>query len=95
LAAQERVGSNDALLLAQLARCEVELGNVGEALPLAARAYRLLPGNATISGVYGITVARGGGLMTDARDLLDKAVQLAPEDALLRQWRAEVWESAG
>lgn len=95
LAAQERVGSNDALLLAQLARCEVELGNVGEALPLAARAYRLLPGNATISGIYGIATARGGGSMTDARDLLDKAVQLAPEDALLRQWRAEVWESAG
>ncbi|MEQ1689436.1 MAG: tetratricopeptide repeat protein, partial [Sphingopyxis sp.] len=91
-AALARVGSNDALLLTQLARCELELGNVGAALPLARRSYRLMPGNATVSGIYGITLARGGGSVADARDLLDKAIQLAPDDALLRQWRAEAWE---
>ncbi|MEQ1508956.1 MAG: tetratricopeptide repeat protein [Sphingopyxis sp.] len=94
MAISDRIGSNDVLLLAQLARCELELGNVGAALPLVARAYRLLPGNATISGIYGIAMARSGGSMVDARDLLDKAVQLAPEDMLLRQWRAEVMEMA-
>ncbi len=92
LAAAQRVGSNDALLLAQLARCELELGRVSEAMPLARRAYRLLPGNGTVSGVYGLSIARSGGTMQDARDLLDKAVQLAPDDQLLQQWRAEVWE---
>ncbi|MEQ1726049.1 MAG: tetratricopeptide repeat protein [Sphingopyxis sp.] len=89
-AALDRVGTNDALLLGQLARCELELGNVGAAVPLARRGYRLMPGNATVSGIYGITLSRGGGSVADARDLLDKAVQLAPDDALLRQWRAEV-----
>lgn len=91
-AAQARIGSNDALLLAQLARCELELGNVGAALTRAAHAYRLMPGNGTISGIYGIATARGGGSMTDAGDLLDKAVQLSPQDELLRQWQAEVRE---
>ncbi len=92
VAAAARIGANDALLVAQLARCELELGRVSAALPLARRAYRLLPGNGTVSGIYGLALARSGGSRTDARDLLDKAVQLSPDDPLLRQWRAEVWE---
>ena len=91
-AAIERIGPNDALLLAQLARAELELGNADAALPVARRAYRLLPGNATISGIFGLAIARSGGDRADARDLMDKAVQLAPYDPLLQQWRAEVWQ---
>jgi tetratricopeptide (TPR) repeat protein len=89
-AALARTGPNDALLLAQLARCEVELGDAGSALAYARRAYRLLPGNATISGVYGFALAKAGGPTQDARDLLSKAVNLAPEDLLLRSWHDEV-----
>lgn len=89
-AAQVRVGPNDALLLAQMARCALELGDDALALDYARRAYRLLPGNATISGAYGIALARSGGNRVDARDLLVKAVSLTPDDALLRQWQAEI-----
>ena len=89
-AASARIGSNDALLLAQLARCDLELGDAESALAFARRAYRLLPGNATVSGAYGIALARNGGSRTDARDLLAKAVSLAPQDVLLRQWLAEL-----
>jgi cellulose synthase operon protein C len=73
----------------QAARAAIETGDVDAAMPLARRAYRLLPGNASASGIYGLALLRSGAGGPDARDLLIKAVQLAPEDALLRQWLAE------
>jgi tetratricopeptide (TPR) repeat protein len=85
-----RIGTNDALVQAQLARALIETGEEGEALPHAERAYHLLPGNATISGVYGLALHRTGGNAQDARDLLTKAVQLAPNDAVLRSWTGEM-----
>lgn len=93
-AAIDRTGPNDALLLAQLARAEVEAGEAARAVPHAARAYRLLPGNATVCGVYGLTVLRSGGERRIARELLDKAVGLAPDDALLSQWQREAMQRA-
>jgi tetratricopeptide (TPR) repeat protein len=89
-AINDRIGPNDALVLAQMARANLELGDARAALPLAQRAYQLLPGNATISGVYGLALYRAGGNVQDARDLLFKAVQLAPTDGVLSGWRAEV-----
>ncbi len=89
-AAQARLGANDALLMVQLARAHVELGNPAAALPYAARAYRLLPGNASISGLYGLALHRSGQGGDDPRELLVKAVQLAPDDLLLRNWLGEV-----
>ena len=94
-AALARTGPNDALLLAQLARCELELGDPASALSYARRAYRLLPGNATISGVYGIAMSRSAGASQDAQDLLAKAASLAPDDALLQSWREEVLRVGG
>ncbi len=85
-----RAGPNDALLLSQIARARIELGDTDGAIAPAARAYRLLPGNATISGVYGRALALGRqGDGRDAADLLLKAVRLAPEDAVLRGWWME------
>lgn len=89
-AALARTGPNDALLLAQLARSELELGDAEAALVYARRAYQRLPGNATVSGLYGVSLGRTGGSQVDAADLLIKAVSLAPDDALLRAWLAEV-----
>lgn len=90
VAALARLGTNDALLLAQVARAKLELGNAAAALPYATRAYRLFPGNATTSGVYGLALHRSGGDRTDAHELMAKAVQLAPGDALLMRWAREV-----
>ncbi len=94
VAARDRVGGRDALLLAQLARCDLELGGVGDALASARQAYALMPGNASVSAIYGITVLRNGGNRTDALDLLRKAMQLAPQDRQIAQWWAEAVESA-
>lgn len=88
-AAMARAGPNDALLLVQAARAAIETGDAQGALPLARRAYRLLPGNASASGIYGLALMRSGAQGPDARDLLSKAVQLAPDDPMLRQWLAE------
>mgnify|MGYP000924653189 CR=1 FL=1 len=93
-AAVDRVGPNDALLLAQLARAHLEQGDAASALAFAQRAYRLLPGNATTSGIYGIALTRLDQSPQDAADLLTKAVSLAPNDGLLRQWQAEQREQA-
>ena len=88
-AAIARAGPNDALLLMQAARAAMESGDVSAAIPLARRAHRLLPGNGAASGIYGIVLTRAGESPQDARDLLVKAVQLSPDDALLREWLAE------
>jgi predicted Zn-dependent protease len=88
-AAIARAGPNDALLLMQAARAAMESGDVAAALPLARRAYRLLPGNGSASGIYGIVLSRAGERPQDAQDLLLKAVQLSPDDGLLREWLAE------
>ena len=89
-AANARIGPNDVLLLAQMARARIEMGDASGAVRDAGHAYQLMPENATISGIYGIAIARSGGNAQDARDLLRKAVELAPEDTLLRQWRMEL-----
>ncbi|MCC7394967.1 MAG: tetratricopeptide repeat protein [Sphingomonadaceae bacterium] len=94
LAARDRVGGRDALLLAQLARCDLELGGVGDALASARQAYALMPSNASVSAIYGIALLRNGGNVTDALDLLRKAAQLAPQDRQIAQWWAEAVESA-
>ncbi len=85
-----RVGTNDALLLAQAARSLVEMGEPDAAAEYAGRAYRLLPGNATISGIYGWSLHRSGATGAAPRHLLEKAVDLAPDDAQLRRWLAQV-----
>ena len=90
-AAIARTGPNDALLLAQLARARIEQGEAAAAIDAARRAYRLLPGNATISGVYGRALALSGeGDGRDAADLLLKAVRLSPDDPVLRAWLGEL-----
>ena len=53
-----------------------------------------MPGNASVSAIYGISILRNGGNRTDALDLLRKAMQLAPEDRQIAQWWAEAVESA-
>lgn len=89
-AAIDRTGPNDALLAAQWARARLEQGDAAGALAPIRRAYRLVPGNATISGVYGRALQLSGeGEGHDAADLLLKAVRLAPDDVVLRAWYNE------
>ena len=87
---QARVGSNDALLMADLARATLEGGDVRAARAYAAHAYRLLPGNPVTADAYG-WVLLANGERQPAVDLLEKAVALAPRHPILRAHLAQAY----
>ena len=82
-AVQARIGSSDALLMADLARVMLETGNARAARSYAAHAYRLMPGSPVTADAYG-WVLLANGARQPAIDLLEKAVALAPGHPGLR-----------
>ena len=95
---QARIGSNDALLMSDLARATLEAGDVRAARAYAAHAYRLLPGSPVTADAYG-WVLLANGERQPAVDLLEKAVALAPRHPMLRAHLAKAYaamkESSG
>ncbi len=87
---QARVGSNDALLMADLARATLESGDARAARAYAAHAYRLLPGSPVTADAYG-WVLLANGARQPAIDLLEKAVALAPRHPMLRAHLAQAY----
>jgi predicted Zn-dependent protease len=85
------LGGRDALLLALVARARVAAGDAGAALAPARAAYRLQPMNATIADAYGLALLATGDA-GGARQLLDKAIALAPGRADIRAHRAQAGE---
>ncbi|MGE4431973.1 MAG: tetratricopeptide repeat protein [Sphingobium sp.] len=83
-ALRQRLGNEDALLMADMARAYVGLGQPDRALPYAAHAYRLLPMSAVASDVFGWTLLRAGWDKKQARELLEKAQGLAPAEPLVQ-----------
>tara|TARA_R110000782_G_scaffold117364_1_gene207522 strand:- start:21356 stop:23299 length:1944 start_codon:yes stop_codon:yes gene_type:complete len=86
---QSRLGSEDALLMADLARVWIAKGEPHRALPYAAHAYRLLPMSAVTADIFGWTLLKARGANAPAKELLEKAAQLAPGEPLVRQHLAE------
>ena len=93
-AVEARIGSNDALLMADMARASLETGDEERARAYAAFAYRQMPGSPITADAYGWTLFRTGANGQAAVDLLEKAVALAPGQPRLRahleQARAEL-----
>jgi tetratricopeptide (TPR) repeat protein len=83
-----RLGSEDALLMADLARTHIGAGKAEEALPFAAHAYRLMPASAVGSDIFGWALFKAG-RMQPALTLLRKAAQLAPNEPVVRAHLAE------
>lgn len=94
-ALQQRLGNEDTQLMADLARAWIGKEVPAQALPFAAHAYRLQPANPVAADIFGWTLfkARGGSIA--ARDLLQKAAQLAPQEALVRLHLGEVYAALG
>lgn len=90
-AVQARLGSSDALLLADLARATLEAGDPAHARSYAARAYRLMPANPVTADVYGWTLLASGEGRQAAVDLLEKAVLLAPGHPVPRAHLAQAY----
>ena len=84
-----RVGNADAQLLAQLAAAYAGDDEGEVALRYAHAAYALQPMNAFVCDAYGLALVAAN-RPADARQLLDKAVALAPGDAGIRAHRRQL-----
>lgn len=90
-----RLGSNDALLMANLAYADTDNGKAEAALPYAAHAYRLLPASAVTSDTLGWALFNAAPSDGRAIELLEKAAQLAPREPLVRWHLGEAYSKAG
>jgi tetratricopeptide (TPR) repeat protein len=89
-----RLGDRDAALLAELALAYDGQGADAPARSFAAAAYRLAPMNPGAADAYGWTLF-GAGDADGARQLLEKAVGLAPAHPGLRWHLAQVYAALG
>jgi tetratricopeptide (TPR) repeat protein len=76
-----RLGYNDSILLANLARAYSGAGNLQTATKYAVIAYRVAPANAMVTRVYGQTLLKSGKRPKAAMELLQKAASMMPENA--------------
>ena len=89
-----RLGDRDAALLAELAYAYDGAGEDTVARSYAAAAYALAPANAAAADAYGWTLY-GAGDLDGARQLIEKAVTLAPAHATLRWHLAQLYADLG
>lgn len=92
---QARIGSNDALLMADLARAALEAGDTAGAGAYAAHAYRLMPASPVTADIHGWTLLASGRGGQAAVDLLEKAVALAPGHPVLRAHLSQAYAATG
>ena len=79
-----RIGYNDSILLANLARAYSGLGRHQLAVENAAIAYRIDPANPVVTHVYGQVLLKSGQRPKAARELLEKANILLPGNTEIR-----------
>jgi tetratricopeptide (TPR) repeat protein len=82
---RERLGNEDALLMANLAYAYIGAGDAQAALPFAVHAYRLLPASAVTSDALGWALFNAAQGDKRAIELLEKAEALAPGEALVKR----------
>ncbi len=80
LRARVRLGYNDAILNANIARAYAGAGQMDAAVREARLAYRVHPANVMVSYVYGQMLLRAGGQPRLAYNMLRKANKLAPDN---------------
>lgn len=79
-----RVGLNDSILLANLARAYSALNEDEKATRSAELAYYIDPGNPMVVHIYGQVLLEAGKRPKAARELLEKAAILMPENAKVK-----------
>ncbi len=75
-----RTGNRDAIVLGQLAKAHLEVGQLDRASAYAKAAHAISPNNPEIAKTYGWALHRRGGRRDAAIAMLAKAVRLAPAD---------------
>ncbi len=82
---RERIGENDALIMAGLAQAYTGLGQTKKAIAAGRIAYHVQPSSPVVSHLYGLAVLAHGKHNKDAVDLLEKAVEIAPKNTVYRK----------
>ncbi len=85
LALRDRLGINDAVLNANIARAYSGAGQHEKAISEVALAYRIAPGNVMVSYIFGEILQKAGGRTARAKSLLRKANKMAPADTNIRR----------
>ncbi|MGB5078939.1 MAG: tetratricopeptide repeat protein [Sphingorhabdus sp.] len=78
-----RIGYNDCVLLANLARGYSQLGHHEAAIRNAAIAYRIAPANALVTKIYGEVLLKAEKRPKAAVELLQKAAIMQPHDPVI------------
>ncbi len=78
---RDRIGYNDSILLANLARGYSGVLRHADAAATAKLAYNLDPANVMVTKIYGQVLLRSGKRLKSARELLEKTAILSPTDA--------------
>lgn len=94
-AVRARIGDNDAVLMADLARAALESGDGTAARAYATHGYRLMLGNPMTADMLGWVLLRTGEKGPAAVDLLEKAVALAPGAPALQMHLGQAYAAAG
>ncbi|MEP2102923.1 MAG: tetratricopeptide repeat protein [Parasphingorhabdus sp.] len=82
---RQRIGDNDALIMAGLAQAYTGLGQTEKAINAGRIAYRVQPSSPVVSHLYGLALLADGARSKDAKDLIEKAVTIVPENANYRR----------
>ena len=82
---RQRIGENDALIMAGLAQAYTGLGQNDKAIAAGRIAYRVQPSSPVVSHLYGLALMADGERKQDAIALLKKAVAIVPKNALYRE----------
>lgn len=82
---RERLGENDALIMAGLTQAYTGLGETDKAIAAGRTAYRVQPSSPVVSHLYGMALLADSGRRQDAISLLEKAVAIRPDNRVYRE----------
>ncbi|WNO54137.1 tetratricopeptide repeat protein [Stakelama saccharophila] len=93
-ALRRRIGDGDAAVLAELATAHAGAGDAATGVDYGKAAFALAPANPAVADAYGWALLQAG-RKEDARQLLLKAVRMAPDHAGLRWHLAQAYAALG
>ncbi|WP_417622173.1 tetratricopeptide repeat protein [Parasphingorhabdus sp.] len=82
---RQRIGENDALIMAGLTQAYTGLGQTDKAIAAGRIAYRVQPSSPVVSHLYGLALMAADGRQKDAVSLLKKAVAIMPDNPVYRK----------
>lgn len=80
---RRRLGNNDVILLANIARAYAGAGDFAKATAFARTAYEIAPANPMVTHIYGQIMQKAGTRPKAAKELLQKAALLMPDNPLV------------